>query len=150
MSLTFLGPSGSAEQRWIYYALLRDNVIHHLKGGQGDPETSPLLRIGAALGRGAMTVPALELRAEVERARELLALPLTQLAVSGRTRAALTLEWPPPEKVETTLLTDELSAALALPERSERLGDVIGLLIEDLLRITEGAKDGDQVEVRDG
>jgi hypothetical protein len=34
MSLAFSGPGGSLEVRWIVYALLRDNVQHHLEGGK--------------------------------------------------------------------------------------------------------------------
>jgi hypothetical protein len=46
MSMSFNGPNGWIEQRWTVYALLRDNVQHHLEDGaptKESPEESALI-----------------------------------------------------------------------------------------------------------
>ena len=68
MSLSFHGPKGSLEQRWIYYAMLRDSVQHHIEGGKPTEDFDCLHRVSDALVEHRVTVPALRLRKELERA----------------------------------------------------------------------------------
>lgn len=72
MSLCFTGPSGSVEQRWIVYALLRDNIEHHLENGRPGPAFEFIHSVGAALGGGTVVLNALRLRSEMGRARDAL------------------------------------------------------------------------------
>jgi hypothetical protein len=103
VSLTFDGPGGSFERRWIVYAMLRDNVQHHLEGGEPTPAFQHLHQLGDALSSGSVSVPALALRGELERLAGLLERPLSQLAVSLRTRAVHMLHFPLPSRGGTSL-----------------------------------------------
>ncbi len=149
MSLAFTGPGGSTERRWIVYALLRDNVLHHLEGGAPSPRFTALHEVAAALGGGVVSVKALQIRAELEAARDaLLGLPVDELAVSLRTRAALTLGWPPAEGSDTLLLS-EVGLSLPIVEGANTLDDIFGTLVRELIQLTEGAGESDVVEVAD-
>jgi hypothetical protein len=149
MSLSFSGPGGSTEVRWIVYALLRDNVQHYLEGGEPSAAFAALHRIAEALGGNEVTVNARALRAEVSRAeQEVLARPAAELAVSARTRAVLTLAWPPPQRRQTLLLA-EADLSLPLASDASTLDDVIGSLVRELLEITKEASESDVVTVRD-
>ena len=44
MSFLFMGPNGSVESRWITYALLRDNVQHHLEEDKSSARLPPVSR----------------------------------------------------------------------------------------------------------
>jgi len=149
MSLTFIGPAGTTEQRWIFYALLRDNLLHHVERELGSPDESALWQAGTALGLGSVMVSAKKLRDEVQRAEALLSLPIAQLAISNRTRSALTLLWPPENPGETELVTPALATSLPVPSSATKLGDVFGHVVEELLRVTKDASDDDKVEIRD-
>lgn len=149
MSLTYAGPQGSFERRWIVYAMLRDNVQHHLEQGEPTPAFQHLHALGGALSGGTVSVPALELRAELARVEPVLALPIEDLAISIRTQAVLTLMFPPPERRGTMLVTEadwELPFPLA---GAVTFDDAFGSLVSELLRITEGATATDRVTVID-
>ncbi|MBS2022340.1 MAG: hypothetical protein JST92_08010 [Deltaproteobacteria bacterium] len=149
MSLDFQGPRGSIEQRWIIYALLRDNVQHHLEGGRQGDGFQALHGLQLALGGRPVSVSARRLHDELLKAqRELPAKPIDQLAVSGRTRAVISLTFPIPEVGETMLVAG--SGVVVEPVRGARtLGDVFGFLLDDLLRVTRDAGPDDQVVVTD-
>lgn len=148
MSLTFLGPGGSFERRWIVYAMLRDNVQHHLEHGEPSPEFAALHAIGDALASGEISVSAVTLRAEIERARELLARPIEDFAVSYRTRAVYSFMVQPREA--GTLLASEAEWTIPFStEGAKTLGDLFGTLVEELMRVTNGAKAADEVKVLD-
>jgi len=88
------------------------------------------------------------LRGEIERARELLSKPIAEFAISLRTKAAFSM-FAPPLEAGTVLATE---AGWSVPfslEGAQTLGDVFGTFVDDLLRVTEGAKEGDEVEVLD-
>jgi len=148
MSLSFIGPGGSFERRWIVYAMLRDNVQHHLEKGTPSPEFAAMHAIGDALASGEVTVSALSLRSEIERARELLARPIEDFAVSYRTRAVYSFMMQPRE-AGTLLATDAEWTIPFSTEGAKTLGDLFGTLVEELLRVTEGAKPGDDLKVLD-
>lgn len=151
MSLSFSGPNGSVEQRWIVYALLRDGVQHHLEGGTPSPEFEALHSIGQALGGKRVLVPARKLHEELTRARAALSgRPIQDLAISNRTHAVISLHWPPPAKPSTSLVDFQSGSIPLLGDfAGDRLDDVFGSLLESLLHLTDGAGEGDQVEVRD-
>jgi hypothetical protein len=149
MSLTFQGPKGAFERRWIVYAMLRDNVQHHLENGAPTEAFSALHGLGAALLRGEVAVPARKLRAELTEARGLLDRPIEELAVSVRTRAICALLFPLPNLQETELAS-RAEWTVPFPTAGARtLGDLFGSLIEELLRITEGASSEDEVTAID-
>lgn len=127
--------------------MLRDNVQHHLEHGAPSAEFSALHAIGEAPVVGSVRVPAVKLREEMLRARELLSAPLADLAVSVRTRAVCARSFPLPTE-SSTMLVSEVEWTSPFPtEGLVTLGDVFGSLVEELLRITEGARAEDEVEV---
>ena len=151
MSLLFKGPRGSVEQRWIVYALLRDNVQHYLEGGTPTEEFASVHGITEALGGKAVTVGAQALRRELVRAREEISdRPVSELAVSVRTLAVINLLWPPPEKRETMLLS---ACGRDIPfidiTGGKTMNDVFGLLLDELIQITKNASIDDIVEIVD-
>ncbi|WP_437737493.1 hypothetical protein [Sorangium sp. So ce1335] len=151
MSLSFSGPKGWIEQRWIVYALLRDSIQHHLEDGRPGEAFSAIHGAAGALGGQRVMLPARKLHDELRRAQAALAgRPIDALAISGRTRAVISLSWPPPEERETMLVRDwgDSVPLLGMPW-GDSLDDVFGHLVDGLLRITEGASGSDQVEVMD-
>lgn len=150
MSLSFVGPGGSVERRWIVYALLSDNVQFHLEGGVPSPAFAELHALGDAMTKGEVVVDAVALRRQVEAARSLLERPIADLAVTLRTRAASMLRFPVPSGPQASLVSDtEWSVPFPI-EGAGTLGDVFGSLVDELLKVTDGARDGDQVTVVDG
>jgi hypothetical protein len=139
MSLTFQGPNGAFERRWIVYAMLRDNVQHHLENGAPTEAFSALHALSAALLRGEVSVPARKLHAELAEARGLLDRPIEDLAVSVRTRAICALMFPLPSLQETELASRAEWTAPFPTAGAQTLGDLFGSLVEELLRITERA-----------
>ncbi len=148
MSLTFVGPRGSFERRWILYAMLRDNVQYHLEGGTPG-EFIAIHALGEALVHGKVTVSAVALRAELERARTLVSKPLSELAVSIRTRAVCTLKFPLPDVRGATLVSVSGWSVPFELQGASTLGDVFGSLVDELLNVTEGAEKEDEVTVVD-
>ncbi len=150
MSLIFEGPGGSFERRWIVYAMLRDNVQHHLEQGQPSAAFEHLHRLGDALSGTAVSVPALALRDELTRAKPLLDLPIADLAVSLRTRAVQTLAFPLPER-RNSVLVSAVGWTPSFPlDGAKVLGDAFGSLVVELLRIIGDAGPDDVVSVTDG
>lgn len=147
MSLVFSGPGGSTERRWIVYALLRDNVQHHLEGGEPGGEFSAIHAISSALGGGNTEISGRTLREELGRALALATKPASELALSPRTVAVIAHTWPPPIGGKTRLAS-EWGVRVPIAHGAETLGDVFGTLIEELLRVA--GTDGDSpVEVID-
>ncbi|WP_438010731.1 hypothetical protein WME89_20000 [Sorangium sp. So ce321] len=151
MSLSFSGPKGWIEQRWIVYALLRDSIQHHLEEGRPGEEFKAVHEVAGALGGRRVMLPARKLHEELRRARDVLAgRPINALAISARTRAVISLCWPPRDDRETMLVSDwGDSVPLLGGPGADSLDDVFGHLLDGLLRITEGASESDQVEVMD-
>jgi hypothetical protein len=149
MSLTFTGPRGSFERRWIVYAMLRDNVQHHLEHGQPTPAFQHLHSLGQALSTGTFSVPALALRDELGRLASILELPIAELAISVRTQAVLTLLFPLPER-SGTMLASDVGWELPFPlDGAMTLQDAFGSLVSELLRVTDGAVPADTLTVVD-
>jgi hypothetical protein len=149
MSLAFFGPNGSLEARWIVYALLRDNVQHYLEGGIPSEAFAEVHRISEALVQDRIRVSASRLRRQLEQAKQaLFSRPAADIALSGRTRAVLSSDWPP-KSLETAVAG---KAALAIPmlhEGIQTMADAFGNLVEELLEVTRGAEENDWVEVID-
>lgn len=144
MSFLFVGPKGSFEVRWITFALLRDNVQHHI----GD-EPTPLNEVSAAMGSGRAELSAAALNAVATAARDaLIARSMDELAVSERTLSVLSFRVPP-SSTGATVLAREVGGVSFIDPRAKVLGDVFGNLLKNLIEITEGAVEGELVEVRD-
>jgi hypothetical protein len=149
MSLSFIGPGGSCERRWIVYALLRDNVQHHLEDGTPTAAFATLHALGDALAKGEISVPIGALRAELDRVAPLLKRPVADLAVSSRTRAVCALELPLTSDRGTELASGvgwEPPISLA---SVATLGDAFGSLVDELLRITADAAEDARLTVLD-
>ena len=150
MSIGFSGPKGWVEQRWIVYAMLRDNVQHYLEGGEPTGEFEALHSIAEVLGGKKLSVPARRLHEELVRAKATLACrPLSDLAISLRTRSVLSFKWPPPERAETILVSEWGGSVPMLNDTVRSMDDVFGHFVDALLQITEGASASDVVEVAD-
>ena len=150
MSLLFKGKTGEFEQRWIVYALLRDNIQHHLEGNSPTAVMGTIHRVTEALGGGTVRLEARALHREISDARKALAkMPFAKLAISVRTLAVVSLTWPPPDSNETMLLENQGKRMPFLDLHGETLQDVFGILMDELLRITKGASVDDVVEVTD-
>jgi|GEM_PF-3469415 len=120
MSLTFVGPSGSSEHRWISWPLLRDCVQHHL----GGERLSNVLRLTDALG-----------------SREGVYLPA---------RAVTEVSWTPDSKTTQTELATAGGGVPAIVGGSPHtLRDVFGSVVFELLRISQGADEQAQVRIID-
>lgn len=136
MSLTFIGPVSSFERRWIVYAILRDNVQHHLEDGSPTEAFAAIHAAGDALGQGpdGVSVNARKLRDELLIVKErLLQLSIAQLAISIRTRAVTSLAYPLPEHRETGLV-QALEWTIPYPlDGAKTLGDIFGTLVNELL-----------------
>lgn len=149
MSLMFAGPGGSFEARWMVYAMLRDNVQHHMEKGVPSARFACLHQVSRALGGGSVTLDAATLAEELSALKEVMALPVADLAVSTRTRAAITLQWPPPAEEGTTLLRDTDIKVPLLHAEVKQLGDVCAPFVSQLQAIIKGGDAGATVEVRD-
>jgi hypothetical protein len=151
MSLCFEGPRGSVEQPWIAYALLRDNVQHHLEGGRPSPAFAATHAIADALGGSRVLLKARTLHAELETARRALAgRPIADLAIGPRTRSVVDRTWPPGGSGETALLGDERSRVVPwLSPSATTLDQVFGPFIRSLLDVTADCGEDDAVEVWD-
>lgn len=149
MSLSFVGPGGSFETPWIRYAILRDNVLHHLDSQSPTLRFVSLYSVAAALGGSRVTVNARQLGSEVEQVvRELGPIPANQLAISARTQAVLRFDPMLPVSGPTELLPASISLPW-LDTSAETIGEVFRSLLANLQRITEGASELDQIEVFD-
>jgi hypothetical protein len=152
MSLSFTGPAGTAEHRWVVVALLRDNVQHYLENGRASGTRFPAVHtVDQALGGNPVAVNALALRGELERASVLLARPISDLAISTETRAIIDRSWrAKAAPADRTTVADGKVAISWLSPGGRTLDDVFGNLIRSLLAITMGAGEADLVEVDDG
>lgn len=147
MSLAFIGPSGSFETRWLPFALLGDNIRHHLEKGLENERFGELRAVQKALGGKSVRLRAAPLRAAAEAASTLLDLPRRQLAVSRATLEALERLRPSPG--DETILLDEAEAISLDVAGARTLRDVFGPLVRSLLEVTEGATADSVVEVFD-
>jgi hypothetical protein len=151
MSLCFVGPKGSVEQPWITYALLRDNVQHHLEGGRPSPAFEATHAIADALGGGRVVLKARTLHAELQKARAALARrPIADLAIGPRTRGVIDRTWPPPSVEGTALLGSDRQKVIPwISPSATSLDQVFGSLVRSLLEITHESGEGDVIEVWD-
>ena len=149
MSLSFVGPGGSFETPWIRYAILRDNVIHHLDAKCPSLRFVCLYTMAAALGGSRVAVNARQLSEETSVImKELSPIPSSHLAISARTQAVLRFEPMLPVNSPTELLPSSVSLPW-LDTGAETLGVLFKNLLLNLERITEGANELDTVEVFD-
>lgn len=149
MSMTFIGNAGTCETPWIRFALLRDNILHHLDQGALSLQFVSIYTAAGALGGGSIKINAKALHSDMEKAAAgLLDIPANQLAISARTQAVIRFDSVLPIGPPTTLLPADVSLPW-VTANSQTLGDVFGGLVRDLLRITENAGELDSVEVID-
>lgn len=148
MSICFIGPGGSCEYPWIRYALLRDNVLHHLEGGEPSQSFSALYSIAGALRGASISVSAQKIREELERAKGLLELPVEQLAISARTQAVISMERQLPIGGPTFVVGPSLSLPW-ISQWTTTLDGVFGSLTREILRITENSSPQDVLEVHE-
>ena len=149
MSLAFFGPHGSLEARWIVYALLRDNVQHYLEGGSPSEKFAEIHQISEALVQDRIRVNAARLRSQLEQAKvALFDRPAADIALSGRTRAVLSADWPP-KTLETTVAGKAELSIPMLHAGIRTMAEAFGNLVNELLEITEGVGENDWVEVVD-
>lgn len=149
MSMSFIGPGGSFETPWIRYALLRDNVMHHLDNRAPSLRFVSLYSVAASLGGSRITVKAQTFAAELaEIAAQLSQVPSNQLAISARTQAVLRFDPMLPVNSPTEILTSTLSLPW-LDTSAETLGQIFSSLLSNLQRITAGCTEEDIVEVFD-
>jgi hypothetical protein len=148
LSICFIGPGGSCEYPWIRYALLRDNVLHHLEGGEPSQAFSAIYSIAGALRGASVSVSAIKLREELERARHLLELPIEELAISARTQAVISMERQLPIGGPTYVVGPSLSLPW-ISQWTTRLDGVFGSLLREILRITEGVGPQDVLEIHE-
>jgi hypothetical protein len=149
MSLAFFGPQGALEVRWIVYALLRDNVQHYLEGGTPSEAFAEIHQISEALVKDRVRVSALRLRGQVEQAKAgLLHKTVAEIALSGRTCAALNSQWPP-SNTETRVVGGAALSLRIVNQGIQTMADAFGGFVDELLEITEGAGPDDWVEIVD-
>jgi hypothetical protein len=148
MSLSFTSEVDSYEDRWIHYAVLRDCVQHHLEGGRRTEKFRALHSISRAVGeQGVVRIDAAELRGELTTARDALAhRPLSDLAVSLRTRAALAMR-PIPDEENTELVPEGAGIPTLDLADAQTLGDIFGRFLTSLLHVAR--EPASVVEVRD-
>jgi len=139
MSFLYATTNGSFEQRWVVYALLRDCVQHHLEGGTPSAEFGALHAVSEALVGRVVHIDAGKLNAELKRAKGALAgRPISELALSMRTRSVITLHWPPPKERATSLAgADVLGLPLIGDLQATTLDDVFSPLLDALIALTE-------------
>jgi hypothetical protein len=150
MSLYFRGPTGSFEQPWVLYALMRDCVQHHLERGAVTRAFRAVHRISRALREGNVVVPARRLNVEARFLRRALRdLPVTDLAISAHTLAAYTPRVRAGLRRRTRVVGRSALSLPLVPERGGSLHDLFGPLLDELVRITAGARVGELVDVHD-
>ena len=137
------------EERWIIYALMRDNIQHYLEQGSASGEFEAIHLVDNVLGGQAVHLDAQRLRAELWRAQAgLAARPISDLAVSAKTLAVVEGTWPVQRQPSTTLAKDSLATLVPwLSPDTRTLDQVFGNLIRSLLSITSDAGPRDVVEV---
>lgn len=139
------------EERWILYALMRDNIQHHLEQGEPSQAFDAVHRVGGVLGGQSVRLNARQLRTELEKAHAGLAgRAISELAVSARTRAVIERTWPIQSQPSTVLVDDSLATLIPwLSPGMRSLDHVFGNLIRSLLDVTSGAGPDDVVDVYD-
>lgn len=150
MSLSFVAKNRAFERRWIVYALLRDNVQHHIEHSSPDPRVSVIHAIAGALGKDQLELDAIQLRDALLLVRqEVLTKGIEELAVSVRTRAVSTGAYPPPSSTETALVNSmEWSPPFQL-QGAKTLDDVLGSFVDELLQVIGPPTEGDTVKIID-
>lgn len=148
MQLIFKSPRGETLLDWAEYALLRDNVQHYLESGPGQKVFTALHAVERVVDGEPVSVSALELRRELQRAWSALAdLKLAESAVSLRTRAILTgCERPPP--VRGTVIAKHTGWSLPVEgDDQQPLRTHLASFVEALLAVTNSAAMGDRLRV---
>jgi len=148
--LLLTGPSGSGRISWNAYAMLRDNVQHHLEGGVPSARFRALHALERAVDRGTHRVDAARLRGEIMGAwYGLVKLGVDEAAISFRTRSIMTGCPTPPVRRGTARprLTGWNLPISASSDEPSLVRHVLGLVVT-VLRITETAVDGDVVVVQ--
>lgn len=150
MSLLFRGPGGAFEQPWVVYALMCDTVQHHLEARSATRAFRALHGVSRVLIRGSITVPARRLHVEARFLKRAFAnRSVSELAITAHTLGAFTLRVRPGKRRRTRVVGKSALRLPLLPEQSSELNDVFGVLLDELVRITDGARSGELVDVLD-
>lgn len=149
MKLIVKGAKGKRVFDWGSYALVRDNVQHFIEYGRPNGRFPELHGIESAVDGGSYVADASRLRGEVLRATAALAaLPLTEAALTSRTRAIMIGSHCAPQprpSIDARLAGWDLPVSLGLgrcPDSRRRP------FIEAVLSLTSEAVDGDLLQVR--
>jgi len=149
LSLSFSSGRAAFEIRWIVWALLGDNIAHHLEPDGPSGRFTNIHRVSEAVGGSPVSLPAAELYREATLIHdELLGRPVSDLAISATTRAVIHMRWP-----EVSGPASEVVGPLeifgSLTSGAKTLGDVFGHAVSALREITAVAAEDGVVEVVD-
>jgi hypothetical protein len=144
MSLAVIGKGASYEFRWRVWALLRDVIAANL-----DETTVPAFAaLGDALVKGAMTLEAAQLAADVEKIRQwCVGKSFDELVIGPRTSAIVHF---------SDMATSRRPLAMTEIERirpiadSNDLAEYFAVMLDSLARVSAHPADDGTVEVIDG
>lgn len=131
------------------YALIRDNVQHHLEAGAPTPMFAGIHAVSTALGGQSISLSAAQLAREMAIVeRDLLPLPASNLALSARTRAVIHFQWPEVAGPATEIV-GPLEVFGTLVRNAKSLGDVFGGVVSALHDLATRAGPHGSLEVTD-
>jgi hypothetical protein len=150
MKLIVKGVKGKRVFDWGGYALVRDNVQHFIEYGRPNGRFPELHGIEGAVDGGSYVADASRLRGEALRATAALAaIPLTEAALTSRTRAIMIGSHRAPQtrpSIEARSAGWDLPVALG--SAAARIPAAAAPFIEAVLSLTSDAVDGDLLQVR--
>jgi hypothetical protein len=149
MRLSVAGRQLTTECDWQLCTALRDNVQHYLEGGLPSGRFPAVHTLAdRCWATAAVTVPAAQLRTELEEAWPVLnVMTIDRMAISIRSRAALTGNMKAPTARGTVLLR---LTGWKLPLKlagAQTLGDVFGDLVLPMIGYCQKIGDRAQIEV---
>jgi hypothetical protein len=149
MSIAFAGKQGATEIRWIVWALLRDNVQHHLEGGQETNAFRLLHSVSAAFRGDVVSLPAAPFNRELRTIQDALRrLPVDQLAMTSRTRSVISYQWPA-APITTSEVVGPLAEFGTLVTNAATVGDVFEGTLDGLCAMTRDAGPDERIEIFD-
>jgi hypothetical protein len=150
MKLIVKGAKGKRVFDWGSYALVRDNVQHFIEYGRPNGRFPELHGIEGAVDGGSYVADASRLRGEVLRATAALAaVPLTEAALTSRTRAIMIGSHCAPQprpSIDARLAGWDLPVSLGSVDAP--IPAAAAPFIEAVLSLTSEAVDGDLLQVR--
>lgn len=149
MSIAFVGRRGATEIRWIVWALLRDNVQHHLEGGRETTAFRLLHSVSTVFRGDVVCLPAAPFNRELRTIKDALKkLPVDQLAMTSRTRSVMTYQWPAAPST-TSEVVGPLAEFGTLVTNAATVGDVFEGTLDDLCAMTQDAGPDERIDIFD-